>query len=441
MSNPNSARRATADLVFEGVDITKELWRYILSITYTDNEEDETDDLQIKLQDRNGEWLGQWLGDILSALSTKKEADTAESGGSSGSLKAGDEIIANGQGYYNSYGALPKSINLTNYESTVLATNYGAPYPIAVGWIGWFAESQVKKKGAPDETTSAAKKGFNIQATIRKENWTGGGKDTELDCGTFELDAVTAAGPPNAITLKATSLPYSSKIRQTEQSKAWENCRLSDIAKEMASKNGMECMFLSKKDPYYKRVEQHKTSDIKFLSTLCHNAGISLKATNNSLVLFDQIDYESKDSVLTIKRTSGLYTKYQLNIGQANVQYDSCRVSYTDPDTGQCIEAIAKVEDYDEESENNQQLEITAKVSSTGEASALAEKMLRMHNRYSKTATFTLPGDTGLVAGVTVVLNDFGAWDGKYIVSQAIHTISTSGYTTQIKLRRVLEGY
>ncbi len=53
-------------------------------------------------------------------------------------------------------------------------------------------------------------------------------------------------------------------------------------------------------------------------------------------------------------------------------------------------------------------------------------------------ASFTLPGNTGLVAGVTVKLEDFGGWSGKYIIKQAEHTVSSSGYTTRITLRKVL---
>ena len=45
------------------------------------------------------------------------------------------------------------------------------------------------------------------------------------------------------------------------------------------------------------------------------------------------------------------------------------------------------------------------------------------------------------MASVTVTLEGWGAWDGKYIVSQAKHTVSGTGYTTQIQLRKVLEGY
>ena len=172
--------------------------------------------------------------------------------------------------------------------------------------------------------------------------------------------------------------------------------------------------------PSYGRVEQYKQSDIAFLSKLCHEAGISLKATNNLIVLFDQEDYEKKSPVLTIVRGSG---------------------SYTDPGTGKCIEATVKVEDYNDKAKNNQQLEITAKVASVAEAKTKAEKYLRLHNKYAKTATFTLPGNPDIVAGVTAKLTGWGAWDGKYIVEQAAHSVGSSGYTTQVKLRKTLEGY
>lgn len=45
-----------------------------------------------------------------------------------------------------------------------------------------------------------------------------------------------------------------------------------------------------------------------------------------------------------------------------------------------------------------------------------------------------------MVAGVTVMLAGFGMFDGKYLIYQAKHSVS-NGYTTQIKLRRVLVRY
>lgn len=353
MSNKDNARRTAVEVAFDGVDITRSIRPYFKSMTYVDNEEDETDELQIEVHDRESIWMEKWLSAAID---------------------------------------------------------------------------------------SASSEGLKMEAVIVRENWQGGGKDTVLPCGEFELDSVVASGSPAVINIKGTSLPFSAKIRQTKRSKAWEAYSLSGIAKQMAVENGMVCMYESAINPHYSRVEQIKTSDIQFLETLCHNAGISLKATNRILVLFDQAAYESKAEVFKIKRGSGVYTKYKLNVGTADTQYSSCRVSYVKPD-GKCIEGIAKVEDYKANAKNNQQLEITAKVTDKAEAKALAEKLLRKHNRYAKTASFTLPGNPDLVAGVTIMLEKWGGWDGKYIVSKATHTVGNSGYTVRVELRRTLEGY
>lgn len=353
MSNPDMVRRATVKISFAGTDITSYILSNFSSFTYTDNEEDETDDLQIKLQDRDGQWACDWLSDAVQA---------------------------------------------------------------------------------------AAATSLRIDARIVRQNWFGDGKDDILHCGSFELDSIDYSGPPAVVTIKATSLPFSAQIRQTLKTKAWEAYPLSGIVKEMSAANGMTCMFLSGSDPYYERVEQYKTSDISFLSTLCHDAGLSLKATNKALVVFDQADYESKPSVLTIRKGDSTYTKYRLNMGTADAQYQSCRVSYVNPVDGKCISGTAYIEDYTD-SKNNQQLEVTAKVSSEAEAKALAQKRLRLHNKFEKTISFTLPGNPALVAGVTFALSGWGPWDGKYIIKQAIHSLGSSGYTVQIKGRRVLEGY
>lgn len=278
---------------------------------------------------------------------------------------------------------------------------------------------------------------LKIQATIMPQYW---GNDTPLDCGQFELDSIKASGPENKITIKATALPYSSTIQQTKKTKAWEGYNLKSIAGEITGNAGMALMYEADTNPTYSRRDQYKESDITFLKRLCQDAGLSLKCTNNSIVIFDQKKYEGKGHVITIRYGDKSYTSYSFNVSTSDVEYQSCRVSYTDPATGSCIEGIAKVEDYGADKKNSQQLEITAKVASAGEAKQLAEKHLRLHNKFSKTCSFTMPGNTNLCAGVTVMLEDWGLWDGKYIVKQAIHKIKDT-YTTSITLRKVLEGY
>lgn len=439
MSDSNMARRADVEITFDGTDITSSIRPYFLSVVYTDNEEDETDDLQIRLQDRDGIWLTKWLNDAIDAAA--ETAPAASSGASTKSYKVTPKIglnVRSGPGTSHSkYGALVCGtiIEVSGISNGWATISYG-------GKTAYVSAAYIEPVGdaAPEQQQQGPSTVLKIQCVIVRKNWNGDGKDLVLDCGQFELDTVDASGPPAVVVLKATSLPFTSQVRQTEKSRAWESYYLSGIANEMAASSGMACLYESASDPFYERVEQYKISDIAFLSSLCHDAGISLKATNNILVLFDQADYEAKDTVLKLQRGKGAYTKYKLGVGSAGTMYSSCRVKYVDA-TGKCIEGIAKVEDYDASSKNNQQLEISAKVASSAEAKALAAKHLRLHNKYSRTATFTIPGNPNVVAGVTVELEDWGGWTGKYIVSQARHTVDSSGYTTQIKLRRVLEGY
>lgn len=517
MSETTQARRTDISVFFSGTDITESLKKYFLSLTYTDNEEDETDDLQIKLQDRNSLWLESWLNTIIQSAassdaeevekqykvtaksgvavhSSKEEKSktlgtlaygtvisvksieegyasfkysdktgyvnetylqpiytsggeksaVSSSGGGSSSWNIGDEVTVSGRPQYSSYGTGKPGANVTNYKGSITHLNLkdGVPYPIHVGYLGWFAENQVSKVGGTAESNSAdtedeVGKGMKIQATITRINWKGNNEEEKLECGQFELDNVVAQGPPATVTIKGTSLPYSSTIRQTKKSKSWENYKLSGIANEIAKNNGMTCMFLCSGDTDYSRVEQYRISDIGFLQKLCQDAGYSLKVTNNIIVVFDQAAYESKESIKTITHgKSGGYLKYKLNTGENNI-YTSCRVSYTDTD-GNLITATAYVKDYDESKEDNQCLEISQKVENAAEALALATKSLRLHNKYEFTASFTFPGDPFLVAGCAVDLAGWGAWDGKYIIKQAKHSVSNSGYTTQITLRKAL---
>lgn len=351
MSSETLARRARAEISFDGASITKTVRPYFLGLTYTDCEEGRADDLQLRLQDREGLWREKWLTAML--------------------------------------------------------------------------DGAVKNRP------------LKIRAAIVRENWTGGGRDQRLDCGSFELDAADLSLPPAVLVLKATALPFSGQIRQTKKSRAWENYTLSGIARETARAAGLRCMYEAKADPRYQRQEQRKQSDIDFLSRLCKDAGLSLKATDGMLVVFDQAAYEKKPPVKTIRRGVG-YLSARLTAGTAGTKYASCRVRYTDPVSGRCIEGTAYADDYDADAKNNQQLEVTARVTSQGEAQALAANRLRMHNKFSKTAVFTFPGDPVLLAGNTVQLAGWGAFDGKYMISQAAHTVDSGGYVTKVNLRRCL---
>ena len=443
MSDKNVARRTQAVVSFSGIDITASLRPHLISITYTDNEEDTTDDLQIKITDRESVWLTKWLSDAIQAIADAKPTTSSAAKSRSTVRKwSNGQDVKDMQALLVGYGfALPVYgvDGIFGGETERAVKEFQKARGLSVdGVCGPKTWAELEKP----ESGAAKHPGFMIEAVYVRENWNSDGKDKVLDCGKFELDAVTADGPPATITMKGTSLPYGTQIRQMLKSKTWESVHLSSVASEIAEAGGMICMFESSSDPFYARLEQIKTSDIAYLSMLCHDAGISLKVTNGIMVLFDQAEYEKKPPVLDIKRGSiGKYSKWRLLTGETDTKYTSCRVSYVDPSSGRKIEGFAYTEDNKKDGKNNQQLEVTAKVNSISEAKTLAEKRLRMQNKHGLTARFTVPGNPELLAGVTVTLTNWGLWSGKYIIKQAQHVIGKSGYTTQIQLRPVLGGY
>ena len=221
MSDKNLARRTAISVYFGGLDITKDMQKYLISLTYTDNEEDEADDLQIKLQDRDGIWREKWLntaihaaverslesdqtqsaktatqyrvistggaavhtranekyarlgtlayGTIISVASfadgwanftySKRNAyvkasclkavvTVTESQTSAGSWSIGDSVTVTGTPQYSSSGVGKPGKAVTNYKGTITRLNLknGVKYPIHVGALGWFAESEVQAR-------------------------------------------------------------------------------------------------------------------------------------------------------------------------------------------------------------------------------------------------------------------------------------------------------
>jgi len=344
-----NARRTEIKLILDGADISADINKNLLSLTYTDNEEDKSDDIKLSLDDREGVWLGDWLN---------------------------------------------------------------------------------------SETVS---KGAEVSAVIIQKNWESTGQDQVLDCGMFEIDTVEGSGPPAKVNIKAGSIPYTSSARTQKKTKAWEKISLSAIANEIAGNNGMACMFESSSDPFYKRKEQMEESDITFLKRLCKDAGISLKVTAKMIVLFDELDYEQKGEVMTIEKGAANVSGYSFSTSLHDSAFSSCHVSYTDPQTEETIEYTYTPQGSDK---SGQVLEVNEKVTDREEARKLAMKRLRQKNKSEFKASFNLAGDTRLVAGVTVKVSKYGAFDGKYIIETATHAISKSGgYKTDITLRRVLEGY
>lgn len=432
MSDKNIARRVELRLTFKNVDVPESLFPHLLTASYTDEEEDSTDDFQLAFEDRERNLLGDWLDVKPTIIKTTQEVEkqVEKEEVVNYVVKRGDTLWAIASKYLGSGAKYPQIAAENNIPNPNLI------YPGQVFKITTGGKTTTTVKETQETTTKGAEPKL-LSAVLVQKNWNDTGKDVTLDCGTFEIDGVDVSGPPAKVTLKSTSIPYTSTLRMEKKSRAWENITLKDIGQQIASESNLQLMYEAASNPLYKRKEQVQTSDVKFLQQLCKAAGMALKVTALTVVIYDAAEYDSKPAVRTFQYGSSDIVSYKLGTSLTDTAYTSCHVTYTDPDSKETIDYTYTP---DSSTGTGQTLEVNEKVNSTEEAVALAKKRLREKNTQEYTASLKVVGDVALVAGVTVKLKGFQKFDRKYKVTQAKHSL-TGGYTVDLSLKQVLEGY
>lgn len=300
-----------------------------------------------------------------------------------------------------------------------------------------------------------------------------GKKGRELFCGKFFVDSLRTSGSPRVFEMRAVSIPLNTPIRRKMVTKAWEKKTLKGIAQEVATAAKVKLLFDSQDNPSYDRQDQKAESNLRFLSRLCEDAGLSIKVTDSQIVIFDQAFYEKKKPVKTLKLGVSDILSWDFESQQSET-YKTCTVSWRDPkkkqkgssggynmdlekgDSGddpeydmdlqkvkKKVNVAVNTYTYTDPSveDNGQEYQVKKRAASLDEAKRIAKATLRKLNLRSVTGSLSLVGDTSLVAGVVVELKGFGSFDGRFYIESASHSVSTSGYVTSISVRRVNSNY
>ena len=300
-----------------------------------------------------------------------------------------------------------------------------------------------------------------------------GKKGCELFCGKFFVDSLRTSGSPRVFEMRAVSIPLNTPIRRKMVTKAWEKKTLKGIAQEIATAAKVKLLFDSQDNPSYDRQDQKAESNLKFLSRLCEDAGLSIKVTDSQIVIFDQAFYEKKKPVKTLKLGVSDILSWDFESQQSET-YKTCTVSWRDPKKKQKgssggynmdlekgdggddpeydmdlqkvkkkVNVAVNTYTYTDPNveDNGQEYQVKKRAASLDEAKRIAKATLRKLNLRSVTGSLSLVGDTSLVAGVVVELKGFGSFDGRFYIESASHSVSTSGYVTSISVRRVNSNY
>ncbi len=301
--------------------------------------------------------------------------------------------------------------------------------------------------------------GDTITASIVKRRWDDELIEETLPCGKFYVDQIDFF--PGSVSIKALAVPSAGNLTKQENSKGWEKITLKNIAMDICNKHSMKLEFYSEKDESFERIDQDKETDLLFLTRICTDQGLNLKATENKIVIFDKEEFYEKEAVISV---SSLDTDMIINYKFSHTTkeiYDKVEVSYYDPEKKQLVRetytkdeleekrnAEREAEKKKEESKASQRGQSknqkgskstgpTKKVRGSGGKNK-AQAAMDEKNKEKETASMTLRGNFNLLAGQNVELTDFGKFDGKYAIEKSTHSLS-GAYTTDIELKRIKE--
>lgn len=300
-------------------------------------------------------------------------------------------------------------------------------------------------------------RGATLDITICTYNWSDlYSEEQDLQLGKFEIDELEVSSAPNVVTIKAVAISISddSTLRSTLRSHTWENISVQKAANDIAWQNGMKLQWYCDDNPNIDKLEQNDESDLDVLQKICDDAGFALKVTTDTIIIFDVEKFEKEDvyaeyyhpgtTILNIveNQPKPVQTDALLNYSfKAKIRdvYKKCHVKYAKDKDKSVIESTFIAPDKKEK--EGATLEVHQQVSSQAEADRLAKKKLREKNCEEFTGSFSSDGNMGLCAGETIEMIGFGNFSGKYIITQAKHDISSSGFTSSVEIRKCLDGY
>lgn len=298
-------------------------------------------------------------------------------------------------------------------------------------------------------------KAYIANGTVKK-------KGLELFCGRFYVDSIRASGGSSGrqVELRAVSIPLNKPIRRKAKSRAWEKQTLKEVAQTIANDHKMKLLFDCEENASLDRQDQSKESDLKFLSRLCEDAGLSIKVTDEKIVIFDQSHYEKKKPIKTLTLGESNILSWDFESQQSET-YKSVSVTYRDPKQKRKFNEDSQNAKVDNASnkqwlnaavtthteidplidENGQEYSVKKRVTSLEEARKFAKATLRKLNRRQVTGSVSVIGDVSLVAGVVIKCEGFGKFDGNFYIESASHSMTSSGYVSNLSLVRVNTNY
>lgn len=252
-----------------------------------------------------------------------------------------------------------------------------------------------------------------------------GWKESDLKYfGVFTVDEVSGNFKPATLSISAKSANFTGKATEKEkQDREWENITLADLTAKIAETHG--CTTRVSVDLHYPHVAQTNESDISFLRRLAKEEGATLRI---------------KDKVFVIAAAGTVIR------GKASTDYSdviSGSFSFSEKDNYSSVQAAYWDPEYARESavtsgNGKPVFKIKKRFNSAAEAQTAADNHVAKNSKGTLTMDLILSGDPSLMSGVQVSCAGFTpkALNGAYLVKSCRHSVTRSGWTTQVNLEK-----
>ncbi len=264
-----------------------------------------------------------------------------------------------------------------------------------------------------------------VETTIRLTNWSKEGENRKYNCGFFMIDDLEFSGPPSVASIGGISTPINADFNVTEKSKTWKKTTVKGILEKIAESAGIG-LYFSGEDYLIDELEQSGETDQNFAFKVCSSYNLAMKLYNKKIVVFDQTEYEKKETNLTINKKDCKNWRFKRKMTKA---YDGVLISYTDSKKDKTLKYKFMLNN------GNRILKMNESAESLQDAEIKAKARLLEHNRSCQTVTLNVKGDTKYISSKCCYLSGFGKLDGKYYIDTVKHVKDPGGgYTCTLDM-------
>lgn len=255
------------------------------------------------------------------------------------------------------------------------------------------------------------------------------------DKGDFIVDEAEWVGPPDTITIKASSANFKSNIKEAK-SKSYHRKKFGEIASEVSKNHKLTLVMTDElKNIDLHHVDQTNESDLNLLVRLSKQNGAEMAVKKDRLLIFRAGTAQTASGKALPKIILTRNDGDQFRYSEQDRESDHTGVSASYHDTGKAKRETVtsgtegKVKKLKGTFANKQEADRAAK--------AKMDEIKRQMAKFSINTAFGIPS---ISTETPVQLNGFKPQVDKlnWIVEKAVHTFSDNGLTTQLELEATL---